>query len=235
MGAWCHTAITAITAQTPLEVNNVFPLPATVLLAQLETLFSLGPKFSPQVLKTGMLGSAEQVAILAELLRIHRRPLVVDTVFRATSGASLAGSVLPAIMCEQLAPIASLFTPNLPESALLLQCEPATSEEQMYEQLDALMALGLPAVLLKGGHLPGDEVVDLLATQSGIHKFSSPKILSSHTHGSGCALATAIAVGLAQQLDLVAAVAQAREYVRKFILSASRYQFVEQNGPLVHF
>jgi hydroxymethylpyrimidine/phosphomethylpyrimidine kinase len=142
---------------------------------------------------------------------------------------------LPAVLLEHLAPVATLITPNLPEAAMLLGCDEAQNEKDMHRQMEALMKLNLNAVLLKGGHLPGEAVIDRLATRSGVEVFRSEKIATTHTHGSGCALATAIAVGLAKNQDLATAVGCARTQVRTYIQNASRHHFVQANGPLVHF
>lgn len=203
-------------------------------MAQLQALFTLGPEFAPQALKTGMLGDTDLVPVLAEFLATRKLPLVVDTVLVATSGARLADVSMPEILAENLFPLATVITPNLPEAAALLSCEPARSVDEMRKQAERLMQKGASAVLLKGGHLEGTEVVDLLATSAGLSEFRSPKITTRHTHGSGCALSTAIAVGLAQGLKLAAAVEQASAYVREFIQRASCYHFVDTNGPLVH-
>lgn len=235
MGAWCHTVLTAVTAQTPLEVRDIYALPASSVSAQLAALFSLDQEFSPQVLKTGMLGSSEIALALTAFLAEQSCPLVLDTVFKASSGGNLAEASLPAVILEYLAPMATLITPNLPEAAILLGCEEAQNEKQMHRQVEALMQLNLSAVLLKGGHLPGDEVVDILATRAGIEVFRSKKIATTHTHGSGCALATAVAVGLAKNQDLATAVGDARTQVRTYIQNASKHHFVKTNGPLVHF
>lgn len=235
LGAWCHTVVTAVTAQTPLGVSSVHSLPVAEVMQQLKALFSLGPGFAPQVLKTGMLGSVDLVPELAAWLGDNNTPLVLDTVLVATSGARLAEANMPQILCEYLLPRATVITPNLTEAAALLNCEPARNINDMQRQLEALLRLGAPAVLLKGGHLPGDTVVDLLATPEGVSEFTSSRINTTHTHGSGCSLASAIAVGLAQGLALNAAVKQAVVFVRTCIERASHCHFVETNGPLVHF
>lgn len=235
MGAWCHTVLTAVTAQTPERVSHIRALEVNDVLAQLEALFSLGPVFAPQVLKTGMLGNADLIPELAGFLAGHNKPLVVDTVLQATSGASLADEQVPAAFVEHLFPLATVITPNLDEAARLLDCERAEDLDSMREQAQVLCNRGARAVLLKGGHLEGEQVVDILVSAESIREFRSERIASPHTHGSGCALATAIAVGLAQGLALDAAIEQAILLIRKFIQQASTQCFVETNGPLVHF
>jgi hydroxymethylpyrimidine/phosphomethylpyrimidine kinase len=158
-------------------------------------------------------------------------PLVVDPVMVATTGARLLESDALTMLRRRLIPLAALITPNLPEAeALAGMAIPDVAA--MHHAADALLTLGAPAVLLKGGHLPGEQVVDLLATVDGIELFATPRIASRHTHGTGCTLASAVAAGLAQRLALRDAVIRAREYVRAAITAAPG--FGAGAGPLNH-
>ena len=132
---------------------------------------------------------------------------------------------------RRLLPLATLITPNLPEAEVLSGMA-IRDEADMHHAAEALLTLGLPAVLLKGGHLEGPLVVDLLATEAGIQRFESPRIETRHTHGTGCTLASAIAAGLAQGMPLREAVARARTYVRAAILAAPGLG--RGHGPLNH-
>ncbi len=237
LGAWCHTVLTAVTAQTPGSIESLNFLDTDLVMNQLHALEKLEPEFSPQAFKTGMLGSQELVEGLANFFAEKPLPLVVDTVFKATSGRPLIFEEehYTKFFLKNIFPIATIVTPNLFESAALLNCDKAQNENEMLQQAQALQHLGAKAVLLKGGHLPGDETVDILVTSKGIQKFSCSKIKSPHTHGSGCTLATAIAVGLAKGLDLNESVALAIDFVRICIQRASHYKLAKSNGPLIQF
>lgn len=234
MGAWCHCVLTTLTAQSPRTIHGLMPIETRFVLQQLNAVFE-EKQFSPQALKTGMLGRSNLIAELANNLSARNLPLVIDTVFESTSGCRLADSGIPALVAELLFPLASVITPNLKEAALLLECEEAKTLEEMKLQAKKLYQLGPQAVLLTGGHLQGLEAIDLLFTKNGTELFSAPKIDTSHTHGSGCCLSTAIAVGLAQKLSLTAAIEQAKLKTTQFIKNASQANFVNKNGPLVHY
>src|SRR6185437_13052036 len=128
-------------------------------------------------------------------------PVVVDPVMVATTGARLLDYDAVAMLRRRLIPLACLITPNLPEAEALVGMA-IPDIEAMHHAASALLTLGAPAVLLKGGHLAGEQVVDLLATFEGVEVFAAPRITSRHTHGTGCTLASAVAAGLAQGLAL---------------------------------
>ncbi|MGH7152811.1 MAG: bifunctional hydroxymethylpyrimidine kinase/phosphomethylpyrimidine kinase, partial [Acetobacteraceae bacterium] len=158
-------------------------------------------------------------------------PLVVDPVMVAKGGARLLAPEAVAVLRGRLLPMARVITPNLPEAEALLG-GPIGDIAGMCDAAVALMKLGPGAVLLKGGHLPGDLVVDVLATGTGVEEFAAPRIVSRHTHGTGCTLASAVAAGLANGMDLRAAVLRARDYVRAAIATAPG--FGAGHGPLNH-
>jgi hydroxymethylpyrimidine/phosphomethylpyrimidine kinase len=183
--------------------------------------------------KTGMLGDAATIEAVAGALARHAPcvPLVVDPVMVAKGGASLLRHDAVAALTRLLLPMASVVTPNLPEAEVL--CGLAIPDlAAMHRAAAALLRMGVPAVLLKGGHLQGDEVVDLLATPDGCQEFAAPRIASRHTHGTGCTLASAIATSLAQGMTLHDAVVRARAYVRAAIESAPGIG--KGHGPLNH-
>jgi hydroxymethylpyrimidine/phosphomethylpyrimidine kinase len=155
----------------------------------------------------------------------------VDPVMVAKGGARLLAPEAMDVLTARLLPRAAVLTPNLPEAEALTGLTIA-DVDAMRRAADALLRRGVPAVLLKGGHLPGDVVTDLLATGQGIAAFAAPRIVSRHTHGTGCTLASAIATGLAQGMTLRDAVARARAYVRAAIAGAPGYG--SGHGPLNH-
>lgn len=228
LGGYASTAVTAVTVQDTLKVYGVHPIPLEVIEAQARAVLD---DLGADVVKTGMLGDAPTVALVADILRRARLPAVVDPVMAAKDGSPLlAPDALEAVR-QGLAPLASLLTPNAPEAALLtgLSIENPVELERAGE---ALLRLGCQAVLMKGGHVPGPQVVDILMTPQASVRFSSPRVETRHTHGTGCTLASACAVGLAQGLDLAAAVARARAYVQGALLNAPGLG--GGHGPLGH-
>ena len=228
LGAYAATAITALTAQNTTGVHDVLPVPPAFIARQIELVLS---DIGADAIKTGMLGDAASVEAIADALGDHPAPLVLDPVIRAKGGARLLTDQAIATVKRRLIPLAAIITPNLPEAEVLSgMAIPALPA--MRHAASALLTLGAPAVLLKGGHLPGDTVVDILATADGIEEFAEPRIVSRHTHGTGCTLASAIATGLAQGMPLREAVLRARSYVRAAIATAPG--FGVGHGPLNH-
>lgn len=229
-GVHAATAITAVTAQNSSAVEGVFCLSAEQVRAQIT---AVSQSLKIDAVKLGMLANAEIVQVVAEELeRLQVRHVVMDPVLYATSGGSLFAGDAEALLRENLLPRVSLLTPNLEEAAALLKCEAATDHESMERQAQELLALGPRAVLLKGGHFPGELAVDYLATAEGVQSFACPRLDSRHTHGSGCTLSTAIAAGLAQGLSLKQAVSAAKTHIQGAIANAERLSLVPDNGPV---
>ena len=229
LGGYAMTAISALTAQNTLGVLGVLPIPVDFVRLQLDCVLD---DIGTDAFKTGLLDRAELIVALAE--RIAARPglpFVLDPVMVTTSGDWFMPQDAVASLKRSLAPIATLLTPNLPEAEVLAGRE-IHSLADMHDVARQLLTLGAPAVLLKGGHLLGDEVVDLLATEDGVEAFSAPRIETRHTHGTGCTLASAIATGLAQGMSLRDAVVRGRGYVRQAIARAPGYG--AGHGPLDH-
>ncbi len=230
LAGYAMTAVTALTAQDTTGVHGVHAVPPDFVRLQIRTaLDDLGV----DAIKTGMLGDAATIEAVCD--ELDRRPagipVVVDPVMVAKGGARLLAADAVAHLRARLLPLAAVLTPNLPEAEVL--CDMTIADEAaMRVAAAALLAMGVPAVLLKGGHLPGDAVIDILATATGTHAFRSPRIETRHTHGTGCTLASALAVGLAQGLVLHDAVARARAYVHAAIRSAPG--FGSGHGPLDH-
>jgi hydroxymethylpyrimidine/phosphomethylpyrimidine kinase len=230
LGGFAMTAITALTAQDTTGVHGVFPVPAGFVRDQMACVLD---DIGADAVKTGMLGDAAVIIAVAETLAAHGAcaPLVVDPVMVAKGGTPLLAADAMDALRHRLLPMAALVTPNLPEAEVLLG-RAIDDVAGMRAAAQALRALGPPAVLLKGGHLPGETVVDVLATADGVAEFAAPRIASRHTHGTGCTLASAIATGLAQGMALTDAVVRARAYVRAAIRSAPGYG--AGHGPLDH-
>jgi len=230
LGGFAMTAITALTAQNTLGVHAVHPVPGEFLRAQMTCVLD---DIGADVIKTGMLGDAATIETVCAVLESHAAgvPVVVDPVMVAKGGARLLADEALSALKRRLLPFATLLTPNLPEAEVLAGMR-IPDAAAMRHAAAALLTLGVPGVLLKGGHLPGDEMIDMLATEAGIEEFPSTRIDTRHTHGTGCTMASAIAAGLAQGLALREAVIRARAYVRAAILGAPG--FGGGHGPLNH-
>ncbi len=229
LGGYAMTAISALTAQDTLKVHGVLPVPVDFVRLQIDCVLD---DLGADAFKSGLLDRAEVIAMVAE--RIADRPglpFVLDPVMVTTSGDWFMPEDAVASLKRSLVPLATLLTPNLPEAEVLAGRK-IHSLAEMHDVARQLLTLGAPAVLLKGGHLPGDEVVDLLATEEGIEAFSAPRIDTRHTHGTGCTLASAIATGLAQGMSLRDAVLRGRAYVRRAMERAPGYG--GGHGPLDH-
>ncbi len=230
LGGYAATAITALTAQNTLGVHGVMPVPPDFVRLQMSVVLD---DIGADAIKTGMLGSAEVVQAVAATLRQQAAgvPLVVDPVMVAKGGARLLDDAAVRAMRQDLLPLATLVTPNVPEAEALTGLtihDYATARHAA----QALLDLGAPAVLLKGGHLSGAVVQDLLATSAGIEVIETPRIDTRHTHGTGCTLASAIATGLAQGMSLSEAVRRGTAYVHAAIVAAPG--FGAGHGPLGH-
>lgn len=230
LGGYAATAITALTAQDTLAVHAIHRVPPEFVARQIAVVLD---DIGADAIKTGMLGDAATIEAIAEVLSRHAPgvPLVVDPVMIAKGGASLLRQDAVAALIRLLLPLSRVITPNLPEAEVL--CGFAISDiDAMRRAAAELLRLGVPAVMLKGGHLEGDAVTDLLATADGCEEFTALRIASRHTHGTGCTLASAIATGLAQGMTLRDAVLRARAYVRAAIAAAPGIG--RGHGPLNH-
>jgi hydroxymethylpyrimidine/phosphomethylpyrimidine kinase len=228
LGAYATTALTALTAQDTIGVHDVHPVPLAFLRRQIEVVLA---DIGADAVKTGMLGDAAVIALVAELLAPAGLPFVLDPVMVAKGGTRLLAADALAALTQQLLPLATVVTPNTPEAeALTGRLIPDLAA--MHRAAEALLTLGAPAVLLKGGHMPGDQVVDLLATADGTILFQHPRQATRHTHGTGCTLATAIAAGLAQGMALPEAVGRAESYVQAAMAAAPGLG--AGHGPLNH-
>ena len=230
LGGFAATAITALTAQNTRGVFAVEGVAPDFIKQQMRAVLE---DIGADAIKTGMLHTAQVIDAVCEIIEVEGEDmsLVVDPVMVATSGDALLDAGAEKTLAERLIPLATVLTPNVPEAERLsgLAIE---SPDDMRRAGDKLLALGPDAVLLKGGHLKGKSVIDLLMTQDSVETFASPRIETRHTHGTGCTLASAIAIGLAQDLPLSEAVARARDYLHEAIRTAPGYG--AGHGPVNH-
>ena len=224
------TALTAVTAQNTMGVQEVHPLPRAIVAAQID---SVASDMLPRAVKTGMLADSGIVRTVAAALRRHRLDnYVLDPVMVATSGDRLLAPAAVEAVRDRLVPRAAIVTPNLPE-AMILTGVRDRSLDGMDEAARILVAAGAGAAVVKGGHLEGDEVADIFWDGSSRRVFRSPRRLTRHTHGTGCTLSAAIAAGLAHGTPLEEAVAAAIAWVREAIAGAPGLG--AGRGPIDHF
>ena len=230
LNGFAMTAITALTAQNTHGVHGIHPVNMTFVAQQMDVVLD---DLGADCIKTGMLQSIEVIETVAGVLsaRADGIPLVADPVMVAKGGAKLLDDGAHSALVSLILPHATVLTPNAPEAAALSGID-VQDEDGQQRAGEALLKHGVAAVLVKGGHIEGAEVVDLLVTPDETVRFSGPRIDSVNTHGTGCTLASAIAAGIAQGLTLHGAVARARQYVRAAILSAPG--FGGGHGPLNH-
>jgi hydroxymethylpyrimidine/phosphomethylpyrimidine kinase len=231
-GVYAQTAITAVTVQNTLGVTGAHVVPPDVVRGQIIACLS---DIGADAIKTGMLGSAGMVTMVADTLAAHAPgiPLVVDPVMVAKGGSPLIDEAAVAVVQDRLLPMATLITPNLPETEVLTGID-ASDEDGLTAALAAFARMGCRHVLFKGGHAQGPMVEDVLgdAQTGALLRLSAPRQDSRHTHGTGCTLATAIACGLAENLSLAEAVGRAHRYVQRAIATAPGLG--GGHGPLNH-
>ncbi len=232
LGCYGMTAITALTAQNTRGVRSIHGVPPQMLRDQIDAVIE---DIGADAVKIGMLHSPDIVQTVAEAIDRHAlTKVVLDPVMVATSGAVLIDNPAIAVLVRELFPRALVVTPNLDEASLLVG-RPLATEQEMQAAAQELLAKGARAVLLKGGHLPGDVVSDLLATQGGeLHWMRGPRIPSPNTHGTGCTLSSAIAAYLALGKSLLEAVQSAHAYVRAAMEAGARVHTGAGSGPLNH-
>lgn len=229
LGGYAATAITAVTVQNTLGVTGVHPIPLEVIAAQARAVLD---DIGADAIKTGMLGDVGVVEAVASVIdHAGQIPVVVDPVMIAKGGAPLLAEAAIGAVKSLMIPRAALLTPNAPEAAALTGLSVETTDD-LRRAGEALLTLGAKAVLMKGGHVPGERVVDVLMTAEGETTFEGERIETRHTHGTGCTLASACATGLAQGLSLNEAVARAWNYVHEAMLRAPG--FGAGHGPLDH-
>ena len=236
LGTYGACVITALTAQNTRTVTAIHDVPPDFVGAQLDAVFD---DIRISAVKIGMLSRPEVIAVVADRLQHYgAERIVVDPVMVAKSGDRLLQPDAVAALREKLLPLASVITPNLPEAGVLLDREPPTDQASMVEAAAALRALGPRAVLLKGGHLEGDESIDVLDDGDDSGKpeiLSAPRIATANTHGTGCTLSAAIAALLGRGLPLRSAVARAKVYITAAIQAADQLDVGHGHGPVQHF
>jgi hydroxymethylpyrimidine/phosphomethylpyrimidine kinase len=230
LDGYASTAITALTAQNTQGVFGIHDVPEEFIRQQIMLVLE---DIGTDAFKTGMLHKKSVIETVADALAPYTSllPLVLDPVMFAKGGTALLQPEAVAALKEKLIPHAAIITPNIPEAEYLSGIRIESSEDMMSAGV-RILDLGCQAVLIKGGHMKGDMVTDILVQPHDSEIFTQPRIKTVHTHGTGCTLASAIATSLAQGLSLIDAVKRARHYVRLAIEAAPKLG--KGHGPLGH-
>jgi hydroxymethylpyrimidine/phosphomethylpyrimidine kinase len=228
LGGYAATAITALTAQNTQGVFGIHEVPDAFIQQQMTLVLD---DIGADALKTGMLHKASVIEAVAEVIEGRQIPLVLDPVMFAKGGAPLLQQQALETLKRRLIPLSAVITPNIPEAEFLADMA-IHNHDDMHKAADAILKLGCKAVLLKGGHMEGERITDMLVTHAGVEIFSQSRLHTPHTHGTGCTLASAIATGLAQGMVLMSAVRRGHDYVRKAIEHAPKLG--QGHGPLGH-
>ncbi|ACS86488.1 MULTISPECIES: bifunctional hydroxymethylpyrimidine kinase/phosphomethylpyrimidine kinase [Musicola] len=234
LGAYGTSVITALVAQNTRGVQSVYRIEPAFVAAQLDSVLS---DVRIDCAKIGMLAQTDIVEAVAERLQRYPVPhVVLDTVMLAKSGDPLLAPEAVEAVRQLLLPRVSLITPNLPEAAALLQCAPAVDEAEMRQQGERLLAMGCQAVLMKGGHLSDRESPDwLFTTHCAPVRFSTPRVVTRHTHGTGCTLSAALAALRPRHADWQETLPAAKNYLQGALEQADSLQVGGGIGPVHHF
>lgn len=231
-GVFAMSVITAVTAQNTTGVQGYVDVPLEFIDMQIDSIFS---DIVPDAVKTGMLSNPDTVALVARKLHEYKvKNLVVDPVMIAKGGAPLLKEEAVANMVGMLFPQAALITPNTPEAEFITG-KKIISSADMQDVCIQLTDLGARAVLLKGGHMGTTEANDLLFDGDDFHTFTSNRIETKNTHGTGCSLASTIAANLAKDMSVYDAVKEAKDYIQGAIEHADELDIGSGHGPIHHF
>ncbi|WP_200974306.1 bifunctional hydroxymethylpyrimidine kinase/phosphomethylpyrimidine kinase [Echinicola sp. 20G] len=232
LGCFATSVITATTAQNTLGVYGIHDIPEIHIVLQLQSILT---DIAPKAIKIGMLSRPEVVmAIAKELNKYPEIPIVFDPVMVATSGDRLIQQETVEVIKSELFPLTHILTPNLGEASVILGREILVKDE-MEQAAEEILKLGPEYVLVKGGHLEGDVVRDVLVAEKSCETFESTKLKTKNVHGTGCTLSSAIASFLGRGLTVQESVKQAREYVYSAIEAGMEVKTGQGNGPLNHF
>ncbi len=234
LGCYGLSVVTDITAQNTHGVHDSFALPPMFVRRQFEV---LAEDIAINAIKIGMISQASTIRAIAEALRNRPPvPVILDTVLKSSSGRDLVSEDAKASTIKELFPLATLVTPNLPEAAELAGSDRVPAEKSAIENIaEALRAKGTAAVLVKGGHMRGDTCKDYLLSEKGGEWFSSRRISTKNTHGTGCTLSSAIAAYTAMGHDLHEAVRKGRLFTLDALQAGSGFLLGKGAGPLHHF
>ena len=234
LGCYAATAITSVVNENTVGVYGVHDIPVDFVIGQVNSVLD---DIGADAVKIGMLHSPELVAALAGAIRERGvKNVVLDPVMVATSGGNLMMDEAIDALKTELCPVATIITPNIPEAEKLLNGKRIESVDDMKEAAAELTDLGC-SVLLKGGHLKGDVMIDVLCNNDTLQRLELPsdKVKTQNTHGTGCTLSSAIAAELAKGKKQTPAVVAAKEYISEAIKAGAEYAIGKGHGPVCHF
>lgn len=237
LGAYGTAVVAALTAQNTLGVTDICPVPAPFVATQIDTLFT---DVRIDAAKIGMLGQQSVTRVVAERMA-HWKPrhLVLDPVMIAKSGDALLERSAIDELCESLVPLCTMITPNLPEAGVLLDSRPAENVKEMRRVAERLRRRlsddGQRWVFLKGGHLPGNDTIDVLHDGDQMIELPGTRIATRNTHGTGCTLSAALAALLPQSPDTPTAARRAKDYLVEAIARSGELKVGFGHGPVHHF
>jgi hydroxymethylpyrimidine/phosphomethylpyrimidine kinase len=232
LGCYATNVLTALPVQNTQGVQRIFEIPSEAIDLQIKSILD---DIYPDAIKIGMVHSVELVQIIAENLKDYKGPIIFDPVMISTSGHQLIKDETIDACKEFLFPLATLITPNLDEVSVLVGKQIDTTEK-MQEAGQSILKMGTKAVLVKGGHLQQDDLISYLIQQDQpTESYSSKRIETKNTHGSGCTLSSAIASYLAQGFPLNESIFKAQRYIEEAIITAKDLKIGKGNGPLNHF
>ena len=233
MGCYASSAITAVTVQNTLGVQAIHPVPVNVLEGQIDAVLS---DIGADAIKIGMLHSAEAANTVANMIakyKIHN--VVLDPVMVSTSGHRLAEENAIEVIKSRLIPLSRVITPNIPEAEILAGCK--IEGEEDFDKVTRLLSHNSGvSVLLKAGHMEGDNLVDYFfnAEDKSTTLLASMRVHTTNTHGTGCTLSSALAAAIAQGNDLTTAALLAKRYIEQAIISGAEYEIGTGHGPVNH-
>ena len=233
LGGYATSVLTALPVQNTMGVQQVHPIPSAIVAAQLEAVLD---DIRPYAIKIGMLHTEAHIEVISDILSAYRDiPVILDPIMVSSSGKRLLDESAVAAMQSALFPLTTLLTPNMDEAAVLAGM-PVQSLADIQAAATVILQQGCPAVLVKGGHMEGEELHSVYRALNGeAYIFTQPRVDSNNTHGTGCTLSAAIATFIAQGHSLAEAIDAAQEYVQQAILAAKGVQIGKGKGSLNHF
>lgn len=229
LGVFGTTVITALTAQNTKGVHGIYEVTPNFVEQQLEVLFD---DFPIKAMKTGMLFSAEIINVVAEIVKQKNIPLIVDPVMIAKGGASLLQDAAMVALKEKLLPFTTICTPNIPEAEVLTDITIRTTKD-IEKAARKLLNFGVKCVVMKGGHLEGEQAIDTVYMENNIFTISAPRIDTKDTHGTGCTFSAAITANIANGLPVIDSIVEAKKFIQLAI--ATPLQIGSGHGPTNHF
>ena len=233
MKVYGMAVITALTAQNTTGVSKVMALDGEFVAEQIRMVFT---DVDVHAVKIGMIANADIASSIAETLSaVCSVPVILDPVMIAKGGSNLLAPDAVETLRGKLVPIAEIITPNLPEAAELLNCDEATSIDEMMNQANMLLALGPKTVYLKGGHLRGSNSPDILMTADYVETLDGIRINTKNTHGTGCSLSAALAACRGRNIEMIKAAKESKQFISQAIALSDRMNVGRGHGPIHHF